>query len=125
MSDVRMTINGTDYIVSGVAREEPVVDAIAALQLILLAFVDELRDRGAIDPQMLAQRLKGAVPADTEHSTVKGLVEVFGRRLEYTEKPAPETAPWGANGDADRAENGHAHAPPTMLFQPYSLVDRE
>ena len=123
MSDVRMTINGTDYIVSGVAREEPVVDAIAALQLILLAFVDELRDRGAIDPQRLAQRLKGAVPADTEHSTVKGLVEVFGRRLESAEEPAPETAHLGTNGGGDRTEN--AHAPPTMLFQPYSLVDRE
>jgi len=123
MSDIRLNINGSEYIVPGIAHEEPVADAIAALQLILLAFVAELRDQGVIDPQMLAHRLKGTFPEDAEDSTVKGLVEVFGRRLENSEKPQ-ETSPPANNGNGDSSESSNAAACPTMLFQGYRLADR-
>ena len=123
MSEVRLNINGSEYIVPGVVQEEPVADAIAALQLILLAFVAELRDQGVIDPQMLAHRLKGTFPDDAEDSMVKGLVEVFGRRLENANKPH-ETSPPATNGKCGPSENSNAAACPTRLFQDYTLTDR-
>jgi hypothetical protein len=124
MSDLRLTINGADYIVPGVAQEQPLIDAIAALQVILLALVAELRDRGALEPDMLAHRLKGAFPDDAEDSTVKGLVEVFGRRLEPREKPAEARRSPATNGHGEDVENSGTLAAPVMQFQSYGLVDR-
>ena len=123
MSDVRLNINGLEYVVPSVAREESVADAIAALQLILLVFVAELRDRGVIDPQMLTHRLRDAFPGDAEHSTVKDLVEVFTRRLQIPH-PAQETSLQSVNGDCDLRESSDAVEFPTMLFQGYRLADR-
>jgi hypothetical protein len=124
MSDLRLTINGADYTVPGVAQEQPMIDAIAALQVILLALVSELRDLGVLETDMLAQRLKAAFPDDAADSTVKGLVEVFGRRLEPREKPAEARPSPGGNGHGEDVVNSESLATPIMQFQAYSLVDR-
>ena len=121
MSDVRPTDDG---IAPGAAREESVADAVAALQLILLAFVAELEERGAIDSQMLAHRLKGTFPEDAEDSVVKGLIEVFGRRLVTPERRAETESP-NTTADGERCDDAQAVTFPTTMFQAYSLIDRD